>query len=243
MKKTLVALVGLAMLQGVALAQQPQPGQAGPVVEMVDGKLSVSARGVPLGRLLGMIDKATGMSSKVNKPELEGRNITTQFTGLEINDAVRKIFQGQPLNYVLVHGQGIRVTEIADASGSTASSSGSPSFPASQPLTSSPIQQNVLPPAQNPAIGGQPAVINTPFGQTPNPNAAPANNNQPSTAPLLQPGMPPPPIGASNPLNQPQGGVGPAGNNPALPSPPPSVPTAPPAPGTLGGPAPGTIGR
>ena len=54
---------------------------------------------------------AMGMTSEV-KPELANRNISVQFTDLTLNDAVRKIFQGQPLNYFVIQGKGIHVTEL-----------------------------------------------------------------------------------------------------------------------------------
>jgi hypothetical protein len=52
---------------------------------------------------------ATGMKSKV-PPELTNRNISVRFSGLSLTDGVRKIFQGQPLDYILIEGQGVVVT-------------------------------------------------------------------------------------------------------------------------------------
>src|SRR5262252_352789 len=78
----------------------------GPEVDLVDNKLSVSADAISLGRLLRLVDMATGMKSKV-PPELANRNISVKFSGLNLQDGVRKIFQGQPFDYIMVQGQGI----------------------------------------------------------------------------------------------------------------------------------------
>jgi len=81
----------------------------GPEVDLVDNKLSINADGITLSRLLQLVDLATGMKSKV-PPELANRNISVQFSGLTLADGVRKIFQGQPFDYIMVQGRGIIVT-------------------------------------------------------------------------------------------------------------------------------------
>src|SRR4051794_10023393 len=81
----------------------------GPEVDLVDNKLSINADTISLSRLLRLVDLATGMKSKV-PPELANRNISVRFSGLNMADGVRKIFQGQPIDYVLVEGQGVIVT-------------------------------------------------------------------------------------------------------------------------------------
>src|SRR5438105_1194583 len=81
----------------------------GPEVDLIDNKLSISAETIPLGRLMRLFDMATGLKSKV-PPELANRNISVKFSGLNLNEGVRKIFQGQPLDYIVIQGQGIVVT-------------------------------------------------------------------------------------------------------------------------------------
>src|SRR5215467_15186194 len=81
----------------------------GPEVDLVDNKLSISAEAISLSRLLQLVDMATGMKSKV-PPELANRNISVKFSGLTLNEGFRKMFQGQPLDYVVVEGKSIIVT-------------------------------------------------------------------------------------------------------------------------------------
>jgi hypothetical protein len=83
-----------------------------PEVRFVDNRVSIQAEGVPLARLLHLLDKAAGITSKV-PPELANLNISACFTDLDLNDAIHKIFEGQSLNYVFVEGQGVIVTGIA----------------------------------------------------------------------------------------------------------------------------------
>ena len=80
----------------------------GPEINFVDDRLSVSADTISLGRLLQLVGMATGMTSKV-PPDLASRPISARFSGLSVSDGVRKIFQGQPLDYVLIEGQSIRI--------------------------------------------------------------------------------------------------------------------------------------
>src|SRR5215468_5299250 len=89
----------------------------GPEVDLVDNKLSINAEAIPLSRLLQLLDLATGMKSKV-PPELANRNISVKFSGLTLSDGVRKMFQGQPFDYVMVPGQGITVTAPSQATAS-----------------------------------------------------------------------------------------------------------------------------
>jgi hypothetical protein len=226
-------LLGLALLQGAAYAADE------PKIEVIDGKISITAMAVPLGRFLALFDKAMGMKSEI-KPGLENRNVSVQFTNLDFNAAVRKIFQGQPYNYIVTAGKGIKITDLADSS---SSSSSSPSFTSSQPISNpiNTINAPIQPPQPNPVNNVQPAASSI-FG-TPTPNPA-ANTPNPS-APLSGPGVMPPAIGASNPLNTPVGGPNAGGNVIPLPggaSPPPAQPAAPGTlPGATPGAAPGTI--
>src|SRR5436190_22402606 len=95
-----------ALLAGSAAAA----GKA-PEIQIINGKVSIQAEAVPLGRLLRLFDAATGMTSKV-PPELANRNVSMRFSGLPFDAAIRKMFEGQPLDYVLIKGKGIVVTAV-----------------------------------------------------------------------------------------------------------------------------------
>jgi hypothetical protein len=236
MRTTFTILVCFALLTSAAYAQ-------GPEIDVVDGKISISAHAVPLGRLMSLLDRTMGFTSQV-KPELANRNISVRFTGLEIKDAVRKIFEGQPLSYMFIEGKGIRVIDLAQSGGTTTTSPAFPSSTSSSPFSDSPSAGN---PPPLPGAAGQPATapqpfnaptqpaqVVTPFGGQPNPNpaAAPASNPNAPT-----PGQLPPPIGASNPLITPVGATPPAGGG--FPGGAPPAAPQPTGPGTLPGATPG----
>jgi hypothetical protein len=228
-------ILAVVLLLTPAYAQSPE-------IEVVDGKISMSVTAMPLGRLMSLLDRALGTTSEV-KPELLNRNISAQFTELEFNEAVRKIFQGQPLSYMIISGKGVRVLDAYQPGAATASS-----VPISSPFqdTQTFTNNNPIPPTLNiqaPVIGAQPATgapagfTMTPFG----PQPTPQNVNQPPV-PTGGPGQLPPALGmGNNPFITPNAGGNAGGNNspfPALPT-----PQTPPAPGTLGGATPGTLGR
>jgi hypothetical protein len=235
MKLAGTAVISLALLQGAAYAQTPQPE-----IQVVEGKISMAVQTMPIGRVLSLLDRAMGLTSTV-KPELANRPVSVRFTSLPLKDAVRKIFEGQPLNYMFVEGKGIRVTDLA-VGGPTTSSASTSSFQDSGPINQ-PLNQPLpgLTPIQpgnavqvNAPVPQQPVQAATPFG---NPTNAPAASATPAnTGPV--PGQLPPPVGGANPLINPVGAQPtPAGGFPITPPPPPP----PSGPGTLGGPAPGTI--
>lgn len=85
---------------------------AGPQIQIIDNKVSIQADAIPLARLLHLLDRATGMTSKV-PADLANRNISVRFSGLSFDDAIKKIFEGQPFDYVLLSGQGIVVTSLS----------------------------------------------------------------------------------------------------------------------------------
>src|SRR6266704_3031448 len=104
MKSSLATLlVILAMSAGAFAAPK------GPEIDVVDNKLSINAETIPLGRLLRLLDVATGMQSKV-PADLANRSISVKFAGLSLEDGVRKMFQGQPFDYVVIQGQGVIIT-------------------------------------------------------------------------------------------------------------------------------------
>src|SRR5262245_60622900 len=153
----------------------------GPEIELIDSKLSVNAEAISLGRLLQLVDQATGMKSKV-PPELAGRPISVKFSGLNVDAGVRKIFQGLPLDYVVIAGKGIIVT----AASQTVVSPGDSTQPQTQtfnppptaPPGEPPYAQDFQPPQavpfqqqQQQQQQGQPPMVQTPFGPIPNPRA------------------------------------------------------------------------
>src|SRR5262245_12164288 len=103
MKYALIALLSISLLGTTFGAAK------GPEIRIVDNKVSIQAEAVPLSRLLRLLDQATGMTSKV-PPELANRNVSVRFSDLKLDDAVHKIFEGLPLDYVLIEGHGIVVT-------------------------------------------------------------------------------------------------------------------------------------
>jgi len=191
----------------------------GPEINLIDSKLSVNAEAISLGRLLQLVDQATGMKSKV-PPELANRNISVKFSSLNVDDAVRKIFQGLPLDYVVITGKSIIVT----AASQTASSAGEaqPAYPPppSAQQIEQPFVQDFPPPQQMPfqqqQQQGQPPMVQTPFGPIPNPRAQQAPVATPGQQnPLFtQPGQ-----SLGQPIIQPQQGVGVPGAQIGSPSP------------------------
>ena len=208
MKHWLAALVLISVIGTSAFA-----APKGPQVDLIDNKLSVSAEGVTVAQLLQLVDLATGMKSKV-PPELGNRRISVRFSGLSMTDGVRKMFEGQPLDYVMIQGQGIVVT-----SASQAGPAGGDALPYNpQPAVQSfdqPFAQEFQGGFQQPPMQQQmqqlqqmqqPPTIQTPFGQMPNPRAA----QQP------QPNMPMNGPGQQNSLF-PQPGQGMNNNNGQVP--------------------------
>jgi hypothetical protein len=226
MKRTIAASFVLLLLSSGALM-----AAKGPEIDLVDNKLSVNAENVPLGRLLQLVDLATGMKSKV-PADLANRSISVKFSGLNMSDAVRKIFQGQPFDYVVVPGRGIIVTAASQV---VATAEAVPAYnppPSGQPIEQPFIQEfpqapvAAVPPFQQ-QQQPQPPTVQTPFGPIANPRAqqqqgvntfgAPPQNSlfpQQSNQPFVQqPGFQAVPVPNQNPL----GAVSPFGTQ----SPPP----------------------
>lgn len=205
-------------------------------VQSVDGKLSIQAESVPLGRLLRLMDQATGMTSKV-PPEMATRNVSVRFSGLGFDDAVKKVFEGQPIDYMVIQGQGIVVVALSQPRRDQPSSP-VPAAPSFQPVPETPFVEETQPfvPPQQPMPGipqpggvfpgqmppgavvnpfnqqqPQPAVVQTPFGPIPNPRA----NQQGAPTPGAIPGQQnpfggqQPPFGSVAPL-----GIQPQNQNP-----------------------------
>jgi hypothetical protein len=175
----------------------PSFAAKGPEVDMVDNKLSINVEAVSLARLLRLVDMATGMTSKV-PAELANRNISVRFAGMNVADGVKKMFQGQPVDYVMIEGQGIIVTAASQAGSGTEPV---PSYNTQPPqLDQQPFVQDFqqpggfqpnqpIPGQQQPGQPGQvvqPATIQTPFGPMANPRA---QQQQQQNVPLSNPGQ------------------------------------------------------
>jgi len=183
----------------------------GPEIDLIDSKLSVNAEAISLGRLLQLVDQATGMKSKV-PPELAIRSISVKFSGLNLDDGFRKIFQGLPLDYVVITGKGIIVTAASQTAASPGDSSPQPYNPppAVQP-GDQPFVQDFPPPQAMPfqppqqQQQAQPPMVQTPFGPIPNPRA----QQVPGAIPTQQnPLFPQPGQSLGQPIVQPQPGLG-----------------------------------
>src|SRR5262245_33955157 len=99
----IIGLVSMCLL-GATFGQNK-----GPEIRSVDNKVSIQAEAVKLSRLLRLLDSVTGVTPKV-PTELANRNVSVRFSDLKIDAAVRKIFEGLPIDYVLIEGKGIVVT-------------------------------------------------------------------------------------------------------------------------------------
>lgn len=159
-------LVALALALA-CLAIPARAGQDDIQVDVEDGRISMSAEAVSLVKLLDTLDRAVGTESSV-ADHLQNRNMSVRFQNLDFNDAVRKIFEGQSLDYIVVGQERIMVTAesgVTPPGGGTLTrtasrSSGTPAptpretinAPAANPFR---LQPNVQP-------AGQP--VQTPFG-------------------------------------------------------------------------------
>src|SRR5437016_5916761 len=145
----------------------------GPEIDLVDNKLSINADTISLGRLLRLLDLATGMHSKV-PADLANRNVSVKFSGLSLGDGVRKIFQGQAFDYVVVEGRGVIVTSASQTTPVGAESAPLYNAPQAQPFAPQPVEQPFTPDFPQipvPQPGQQPPTIQTPFGPIANPRA------------------------------------------------------------------------
>ena len=146
-------------------------------------KVSVDAKSIPLSRLLPVWDEATGMRSTVPR-ELASQTVTVKFSELPLDEAVRRIFEKLPLDYVFIEARGIIVTGRSQA-------------PAAPPAAEAPAVNKGAPEAANPLPRQKPNApvlkptppppIPTPFGPIPN-----TGENAVTQLPPVQ-GAPPPP--------------------------------------------------
>jgi hypothetical protein len=178
------SIILIGILSGQGFADQ------GPEVVNVDQKISIRADNVTLWNLLRLWDQATGMHSRV-PPELANRTLSVRFTALGVNDALRKIFDGQPFGYMLTENQ--LLVEARSPSESTAEPE-----PLPPPADNAIAEVNTEPalpeimrlrPAPPP-----PTYIPTPFGPIVNPTGA--------DRPFIQ--LPPVPMAPSPPFFRPE---------------------------------------
>ncbi len=177
--KNLLAATTIGLVLSVRLFAEEKATD----IRIIDNKVSVQADAVPLARLLRLMGEATGMESKV-PPELANRNISVRFSNLSFTDAVQKIFEGQPLDYFLIEGKSITVTALAAQTSANARSAAAP--PPQQETVF--VDDNpAFAPPQPPINNNQPAMIQTPFGAIPNPNAR--QPQQGLQQPMVAPGQ------------------------------------------------------
>jgi hypothetical protein len=198
--KSLASLaISMAMLVSLPFAASATQAD-GLDIQVVDGQISINAEAVGLGRFLNLFDRVTGTESTV-PAELENRNVSVQFHALNLAQAVRKIFEGLPLDYVVLEQGRIVVTAV---SGTLTAGAGGVPVPVNspvrtpeQPFATAQPRDAAANPFQSPGVnaaasanggGGtapaQPAIIQTPFGPLVNPRA-----NAQSTMPLAGPGQ------------------------------------------------------
>jgi hypothetical protein len=168
-------LVGTCLL--LILAMPSIVAAKDPVIQMVDGKLTIQAESVTLKQFLQALDAATGMNSKVS-PQLANEKISVRLTGVDLNTAIRKSFQGQPWNYVVAVGKGISIIDKAQIVAAT----GTGTSPVQ--TFSNDIRNDIPPPLPNAAAFSQtgpvpvPASPSSPNPSSPNPSSP--NPNQPA---------------------------------------------------------------
>ena len=108
--KVLLSVISLVLF--VTLYNPVSDAQTAPQVVNIDQKLTVNVENITLGRLLRLWDQATGTHSSV-PPELANRIVSVRFSKLPLEEAVQKIFQDLPFDYVFVRGQGIMITGLS----------------------------------------------------------------------------------------------------------------------------------
>jgi hypothetical protein len=96
----MIAILLLAFLWHGQSVAAPE----GVEIKLENNRLSVTANQVGLGRLLRLIGNVTGYEPSV--PErLAQRPVSVRCTDLAVNEAIKKIFEGLPIDYVLTPGK------------------------------------------------------------------------------------------------------------------------------------------
>ncbi len=166
-------------------------------VWIVDDRISISASAVPLAELLAALDAVAGTESSV-AIELRNRNVSVQFSGLSLDNAVDKVFEGLGLNFLVVGGRRIMVTAVSGgpdgvtrgfSNAAVTAGTSTPARPAAPVPAPNPFQMQGFQGQAAPQGGVQPRVIQTPFG----PIAAPERETPPPDGgPTGVPGFPAP---------------------------------------------------
>src|SRR4030095_6180075 len=95
-QKTMERWLGSLILAMIVAASSFAAGPRPQAVKF-DQTVSIDVENITLGRLLQLWDQATGMQSSVPR-ELSTRTVSISFSGLNVNDAVQKIFEKLPLD-------------------------------------------------------------------------------------------------------------------------------------------------
>ena len=152
-------------------------------VRIVDDRISISASAVPLVELLAALDAVAGTESSV-AVELRNRNVSVQFSGLSLDNALDKVFEGLGLDFLVVGGRRIMVIAVSGgpdgvtrgfSNGPVTAGTSTAARPAAPVAPMSPFQVQGFQGQAAPQNGVQPRVIQTPFG----PIASPQNGVQP----------------------------------------------------------------
>jgi hypothetical protein len=213
-------ILGCVILAGILTVPGFAAGR-GPEVLNIDDKISIQADDVTVEQLVRLWDQATGMHSQV-APQLANRKLTVHFTGLPVNDALRKMFEGEQFNYTLIEGQGVMVTPASPATSQAETPPPDNALPENQvAVPENAVSDDVGLPLGPPVVPGlqkpmavpppqiRPTLVPTPFGPILNLSGLP-----PTVPPDLPPVMsaPPPPFFAPQIPTMPPAG---AANGPA----------------------------
>jgi hypothetical protein len=191
-------VISIAIVLFAACASIAYGAEKGLHIDMVDNRISMSAEDIPLSWLLHVLDEATGMKSTV-PDELASRIISVRFSGLTADEAVEKIFEGQPFDYAFIERQGIIVTALSKTITAADLAAAASAAASNVPTPQQSIQSQAGPPMNRPEAetmkavptpgGAQPATIQTPFGpiSTPNNNSTNSQQNGASSGTLGSP--------------------------------------------------------
>ena len=187
MKRWLESFILATLLAAHAFAAGSEPR-----VVYFQQKVSVDAKSAPLSRLLRLWDEATGMRSSV-PTELASQTVTVKFSELPLDEAVRRIFEKLPLDYVFIEARGIIVTGSQVPAGRAAAGARPPNEGAPEAANPSPQKK-----PNAPALKPPPPRTPTPFGPIPNTGENPVLELPPvyGTPPpqFFAPAPPPPPV-------------------------------------------------
>jgi hypothetical protein len=176
---------------------------------VVDGKVSVQATAVPLSQLVRLLDNAMGTNSGINSTLLS-QSVSVRFDDLPYDAAVRKIFQGVPLDYIVIQDKGVFVTARSGAVANTSAPPGPTTTTAPPPIAPNEIFGGG--PAPLPPGAVDPFATTAPNPSTPTPGATPPTPvTPPPGVPAVAPAIP----DFNNPLSAPLPSFGaPAGAPP-----------------------------